>query len=453
MKRTVFLLLACIATIHLSVAQNATPRGYDTIRIVSHLKGLQLALLHEGPGVKTGKLPVLFIHGSSFPSALAAGYRFNGVSWMDYLVANQYDCYALDFLGYGNSDRYPEMSNKNIDGHPPGQAVEVYQDIDKAINFIIKKTGSTRVNVIAHSWGGSVAALYASKFPEKVANLVLFAALTAGSATDLPEKINYSYEGLTPDARVQAMVKLTPAQFSCQLEASIYDDWKKRWLSSDPSAGADGEVHFPSGPSQDIDDLEHGRSYYNPADIRVPTLLIRGEWDKTPSNADFGTLFSQLTNAPLKKYVVIEKGTHVLHLEKNRIYLYPEVLNFLNNNSMPAQNHSIAVIFEVIPADGEKQEYLDIAASLKPELEKIDGFVSIERFQSLTHPEKILSLSFWRDEQAIQQWRNLEVHRTAQSKGRTYIFKDYHLRIADVVRDYGMFDRVEAPADSRTFHR
>jgi heme-degrading monooxygenase HmoA len=114
--------------------------------------------------------------------------------------------------------------------------------------------------------------------------------------------------------------------------------------------------------------------------------------------------------------------------------------------------HSIAVIFEVIPIEGKKQDYLDIATALKPELEKIDGFISIERFQSLTHPEKILSLSFWRDETAIQHWRNLELHRDAQVKGRQYIFKDYHLRIADVVRDYGMFDRREAPADSRQYH-
>jgi heme-degrading monooxygenase HmoA len=108
----------------------------------------------------------------------------------------------------------------------------------------------------------------------------------------------------------------------------------------------------------------------------------------------------------------------------------------------------IAVIFEVIPNEEKKQEYLDIAASLRPELDKIPGFISIERFQSLNDPGKILSLSFWKDEESIQQWRNLEMHRNAQSKGRQEIFKDYHLRIADVKRDYGMFDRKETPKDS-----
>ena len=109
----------------------------------------------------------------------------------------------------------------------------------------------------------------------------------------------------------------------------------------------------------------------------------------------------------------------------------------------------IAVIFEVWPADGRKQTYLDIAASLKPELEQIDGFISIERFQSLVDDTKLLSLSFWRDEAAVQAWRNVEHHRQAQKAGREAVFRDYRLRVASMLRDYGLTERAEAPADSR----
>jgi heme-degrading monooxygenase HmoA len=105
----------------------------------------------------------------------------------------------------------------------------------------------------------------------------------------------------------------------------------------------------------------------------------------------------------------------------------------------------IAVIFEVWPADGRKQTYLDIAASLKPELEKIDGFLSIERFQSLTTEGKYLSLSFWRDADAVKRWRQHSQHHDAQTKGRSDIFADYRIRVAEVARDYGMFERAEAP--------
>lgn len=113
----------------------------------------------------------------------------------------------------------------------------------------------------------------------------------------------------------------------------------------------------------------------------------------------------------------------------------------------------IAVIFETYPAEGKYDEYLDIAANLKPELSKIDGFISIERFQSISNPQKILSLSFWRDEQSIQQWRNIKLHREAQDKGRQSIFSNYRLRIAAVIRDYGMNEREQAPTDSNQFHQ
>ncbi len=112
----------------------------------------------------------------------------------------------------------------------------------------------------------------------------------------------------------------------------------------------------------------------------------------------------------------------------------------------------IAVIFEVYPAKGKMGEYIDIATDLKPLLEKIDGFISIERFSSLVEEGKILSLSFWRDEDAINEWRNLETHRLAQEKGRGGVFSNYRLRVATVSRDYGMQERDQAPLDSKEAH-
>ena len=112
----------------------------------------------------------------------------------------------------------------------------------------------------------------------------------------------------------------------------------------------------------------------------------------------------------------------------------------------------VAVIFEVFPAPGKKQEYLDLAARLRPELEAIDGFISVERFASLSDQNKLLSLSFWRDEDAVRRWRNLGSHRAAQARGRAQVFADYRLRVASVIRDYGMRERKEAPKDSRAAH-
>ena len=112
----------------------------------------------------------------------------------------------------------------------------------------------------------------------------------------------------------------------------------------------------------------------------------------------------------------------------------------------------IAVIFEVWPAEGRSPEYFDLAASLRDNLQAIDGFVSIERFESIVNKGKYLSLSFWRDEQAVRAWRNLEAHRSAQAIGRGGLFADYRLRVASVLRDYGMQARGDAPQDSRDTH-
>lgn len=113
----------------------------------------------------------------------------------------------------------------------------------------------------------------------------------------------------------------------------------------------------------------------------------------------------------------------------------------------------IAIIFEVWPADGHKGDYLELAARLRSELERMDGFISVERFQSLADPDKLLSLSFWRDEAAVAAWRQCAAHRAAQSAGRAGIFRDYRLRVAAVLRDYGLVTRRDqAPEDSRAVH-
>ena len=112
----------------------------------------------------------------------------------------------------------------------------------------------------------------------------------------------------------------------------------------------------------------------------------------------------------------------------------------------------IAVIFEVFPAEGQQEAYLDMAAKMRPLAEDVPGFISVERFESLTTPGKLVSISFFEDEAALDAWRRLAAHRGAQKAGRDFIFQDYRLRVASVLRDYGMTDRDEAPSDSKAHH-
>ncbi|MFC4479857.1 alpha/beta hydrolase [Flavobacterium chungangensis] len=304
----------------------------EILKIQSHIAELKLAINHIAPQKPSNDYPILFVHGSSFPSALSFGFEMNNTSWMKNLSENGYNVYALDFLGYGNSDRYPEM--KNPSDKIVGRAMEASLDIEKAVNFILKETGKNKIYLIGHSWGGSVAALCASKMSNKIEKLVLFAAITARNESSENEKITSSFEEMTPLQRINAMKSLTPAGKECQLEPEIFETWGEIWKNSDPLSGnsKNATVRYPSGPSADVSDLLHNNPYYDPKKITAKTLVIRGEWDLYPNNSDAEGLFLSLENAASKKYVVIQKGTHVMHLEKSRNELYNETLIFLNND-------------------------------------------------------------------------------------------------------------------------
>ena len=314
---------------------------YEVLTTESHLRGLRLAIMHKAPLVPSNDFPVLFLHGQSFPTALSFDFKMENCSWMDTLAKNGYDVYALDFLGYGKSDRYPAMSipaSPDADsavGSPVGRAVDVVNDVDRAVDLILHKTRKQGVYLIGHSWGGSVAALYTGKHPDKVAKLVLFATITRRREDSARKEIMGAYETLTPEQRVSDMKALTPPDRTCRLEPEIFSIWGNLWLRSDPLAikSHSTSVRFPSGPARDLEDLLHNKPYYDPALIKVPVMLIRGEWDSYPDNRDYDSLFGALENSPYKKAVVIEKATHVMHLEKSRYQLYEETVSFLRRGT------------------------------------------------------------------------------------------------------------------------
>ncbi|HEY0588715.1 MAG TPA: alpha/beta fold hydrolase [Pseudoduganella sp.] len=298
--------------------------AYEVIDIPSHQQALVARVHHTRPDRANGALPVLFVHGSSFPSGLSFDFCMDGQSWMDWMAARGYDVYALDFPGYGLSDRYAADAPS-----PPGRAREVAQDVGSAVDAILCRTGKRQVLLVGHSWGGSVAARYAQDHAFKVAGLVLFAAITprtdrASEAVAAAEPAQ-AYEELTPAQRVAAMDSLRPPPEPRQLHADVFTRWGAQWLASD--ARRDGAVRFPAGPSADLADLQQGRSYYDPARLDMPVLLVRGEWDAWPSDADYRALQSKIKGA---RYASIPRGTHVMHLEAARTRLYEAVNGFLD---------------------------------------------------------------------------------------------------------------------------
>lgn len=302
--------------------------AFEVFDIPSHQPALVARVRHTAPMAPyraNSALPVLFVHGSSFPSGLSFDFRMNGQSWMDWMAARGYDVYALDFLGYGLSDRYSDTPP--LDG-PPGRARAVARDVGSAVDAILHRTGRGQVLLVGHSWGGSVAARYAQDNADKVAKLVLFAAVTPQAARQAEASGSAAvaaYEEMTPAQRIAAMDGLRPAHEPTQLHADVFTRWGGQWLASD--GRSEGKVRFPAGPGADVAELQQGGTYYDPARLAMRVLLVRGEWDAWPSDADFRRLQGQIPDA---QYVVIPLGTHVMHLEAARGALYEAVRVFLD---------------------------------------------------------------------------------------------------------------------------
>lgn len=304
------------------------------IKIQSRIDEKNLNVTHQKPKDKERNEAVLFIHGASFPSALSSGFRMNGISWTDNLSEVGYDVFALDFLGYGKSDRYDYMSDNGEEFANSSGGIEVAKDIDIAMDYIRENFKFKKIHLIGHSWGATVSGYYATIHPEKIDKLVLFAPFAQRTEPTNWKKPTNFYTDLTPTERVEQFTSRIPKDEKITLENEIFTNWKKEWQESDPTSAkrTPASIRFPSAWERDLFDCWNGNCFFEPIKIQNSTLLIRGEWDTTLSAEDADKVFMKMKNAPSKRYVVIDKSTHVMHLEKQRFAFYDEVQLFLKSN-------------------------------------------------------------------------------------------------------------------------
>lgn len=408
--------------------------------------------------LRDGPKSVLYIHGATFASALSVAFKFDGYSWMDDLSAAGFNIWALDFHGFGNSEHVLSDDISDTSALLPCQTAEATRQVGQAVAYIRDHDRVSRVSLIAHSWGTMPAGKFAGDYPEHIDRLVLFGPIAQrdGPADSTPAP---AARRVSVEAQYQRFVEDVPAGHAPVLEQSSFARWSETYLDTDSASRLSNpfSVVIPGGPAADIHAAWNARLPYDPNRIIAPTLIVRGAWDSLCNNADAQWLFDSLGSCSIKRDVKISHATHLMHLETHRFELYEVTRTFLSSTDSDDKTQSstappIAVIFEVYPAANKYEVYIALAAELRPELESIDGFISIERFSSLTEEGKILSLSFWRDEEAVECWRNRKSHRDTQSKGRAGVFDNYRLRVAGVIRDYGMLERDEAPRDSARLH-
>ncbi|MEW6640901.1 MAG: alpha/beta fold hydrolase [Pseudomonadota bacterium] len=291
----------------------------------------RLQLLAQAPATTDRNRPVLYVHGATFPTENAFFFRFGGTSWADALNAAGFPAWGLDFAGYGRSDAYPAMAAETPPaGEPLGRAPEAADQVARAVHAILAETGATRVSIIAHSWGTMVASRFAGDHPDLVDRLVLFGPVVRRETLDVAPPFGPWRFITVAEQKARFTEDVPQGEAGVLLEAD-FPAWADLYLKADPTSAlrTPPSVKTPNGPIADIMAAWSGRLAYDPARVRAPVLIARGEWDSLCSDADVAWLRQALSAAPEVSDVKIAKATHLMHLETARTALYAAAIGFL----------------------------------------------------------------------------------------------------------------------------
>lgn len=308
--------------------------------------GINLYVRNKHPqGVSTFSSDkiVLYVHGATYPAETAFDLKLNGVSWMEYIAQRGYDVYLVDIRGYGKSTRPPEMDRPAQDNEPIVRTETAVKDVGSAVDFILKRRGVSKVNLLGWSWGTSVMGWYTAQNNDKVNRLVLYAPQWIRSTpalTDTGGKIG-AYRTVSREATKGRWLSGVPEGKKDDL---IPPGWFDAWADATFATDAVGAARTPPVLRAPNGVLQDGREYwgagkalYDPSAIRVPTLLAHAEWDADLPSYMLHAYFAKLTNAPYKRYVEIGEGTHTIIMEKNRMQLFQAVQQFLDEKLSAAQ--------------------------------------------------------------------------------------------------------------------
>ena len=310
----------------------------EHFRIPGPVEGLGLFLryLPAARGTTSAPKVALYVHGGTFPSALSIAHRFDGRAWRDELSDAGFDIWGLDFHGFGHSDPYPEMADPAERHAALGTAETASHQIEQAVRFISERHSASRVSIIAHSWGTIATGRFAGRCPDLVDRLVFFGPVTRRPRRGDPIRFP-AWRLVSVEDQWKRFTADVPAGHPAVLSRRHFDSWGSLYLDTHAHSRerSPASVKIPSGPWQDIDNAWAGDLAYDPALIKAPLAIIRGEWDSLVTDADARWLFDALAASPVRRDVKIARATHLMHLEENRYALYREAEAFLRGNDRP----------------------------------------------------------------------------------------------------------------------
>lgn len=277
--------------------------------------------------------PVLYVHGATFPSGLSVAWRSAGVSWMDDLQSRGFDAWAFDLAGYGQSERYPAMAERDVGPPPLGRAPVAAAQIARVVHAIRAATGRAKVSIVAHSWGCTPAALYATQAPETIDRLCLFGPFLPRPGPR-PDEGGPAWRLITIAEQRASFVGELPAGHAPVLLDPDMSEWAPAYLATDPESQerSPPAVKVPFGPAADVAAAWSGASVYDPRLLTLPVMIARGEWDSVTKDADAAWLMARLSH-PAGRDVKLPRGTHRMHLETGRDALFDAVGAFLKEAS------------------------------------------------------------------------------------------------------------------------